>query len=591
MAGTNQRPKQPEILGTRKSKIGRFFSYACLTLVTGAAALFVVPHVLSDPVHAEGEGVLKPAPAPKSTSAVENPHPLPSLETARVPAKNDKYRKNIDDFFNGSIPTLKFEFESEEWENLKKDNRRYAESQMIELGKDGKPGKVYKGVGVKLKGSAGSFQGPDGKPGLTVSFNKFKDAERFHGMTKFHLNNGAQDGTFLQEAIAGEMGRKAGVPVSRCTHALVSWDGREPVLYVFKEAFTKDFFPHFFKGPTGSLYDGGFVKDIEENMEKDEGDPKDRADIKELIAACQEGDGPKRWERLGKILDVDRFVSFLAMESVLCHWDGYNFNQNNYRVYFDGETKRAAFFLHGMDQTFGDANFPILRDPGTMVGKAVMSNPEWKALYRDRVEEIYETVLKPIDWGARVEAMGAKVRAALAAQNEQMGKDYGQRIKEARERVEGRIAAVGKQLSEIPKPFKFNADGVAKLDANGWRKEGGGAHLAEAQVDGKPVFHIRAEGESSASWRKSVTLIPGKYRLQARVRTAGVVSAPERGAGLRISGGTRSDRSLASGDTPWSDLQFEFDAPGGDVVLVAELRANKGEAWFDRDSFQLIRLK
>src|SRR3712207_8219545 len=38
--------------------------------------------------------------------------------------------------------------------------------------------------------SAGSFQGPDGKPGLTVSFSKFKGAERFHGMSKFHLNNG-----------------------------------------------------------------------------------------------------------------------------------------------------------------------------------------------------------------------------------------------------------------------------------------------------------------------------------------------------------------------------------------------------------------
>jgi spore coat protein CotH len=257
---------------------------------------------------------------------------------------------------------------------------------MSELGPDGKPVKTYKGVAVKLKGAAGSFQGPDGKPGLTISLNKYKGAERFHGMSKFHLNNGAQDQTFLQEAIAGEMGRLAGVPVSRCTHALVAWNGRPPVLYVFKEGFTKDFFPRFFKGPPGSLYDGGFVKDIEENMEKDEGDPKEREDIKELIAACREGDGPKRWARLEKILDVDRYVSFLAMESILCHWDGYNFNRNNYRVYFDGESKRAAFFLHGLDQPFGDANFPILRDSGAMVGQAVLSNPDWKALYRERVE-------------------------------------------------------------------------------------------------------------------------------------------------------------------------------------------------------------
>ncbi|RYF49375.1 MAG: hypothetical protein EOO27_33740, partial [Comamonadaceae bacterium] len=143
--------------------------------------------------------------------------------------------------------------------------------------------------------------------------------------------------------------------------------------------------------------------------------PKDRADIKELIAACREGDGPKRWERLAGILNVDGYISYLAMESILSHWDGYSFNRNNYRLYFDGASKRATFFLHGMDQTFTDANFPILRDPGAMVGQAVMSNPEWKAEYRERVEAIYENVLKPIDWGARVDKVGEKVRAALFA--------------------------------------------------------------------------------------------------------------------------------------------------------------------------------
>jgi hypothetical protein len=44
-----------------------------------------------------------------------------------------------------------------------------------------------------------------------VTFDKFKGAERFHGMKKFHLNNCAQDGSYLNELIAGEMARVAGV--------------------------------------------------------------------------------------------------------------------------------------------------------------------------------------------------------------------------------------------------------------------------------------------------------------------------------------------------------------------------------------------
>jgi hypothetical protein len=150
---------------------------------------------------------------------------------------------------------------------------------------------------------------------------------------------------------------------------------------------------------------------------------------------------------------------------------------------------------------------------------------------------------------------------------------------------------VGKQLAEMPKPIKFDVNGITKVVGKDWRKEGGGAEIAETQVDGKDVLHIRATGDSQASWRKNIALPPGKYRLQARVRTAGVVSAPEQGAELRISGGNRSGQNAAIGDTPWKEMQFEFDAPAGNVVLVAELRASKGEVWFERDSFQLVRVK
>jgi spore coat protein H len=563
MASSRQRPFRSRLLA------------AIAVLLLGALVAAALLHAQT-PSAPHPAGPARP-PAPASDAVADS--------------KTARHRKEIDDFFKGSILILKFDFEPEEWENLKKDHRRYAECRMSVLAPDGKSVKTYKGVAVKLKGSAGSFRGPDDQPGLTISLNKFKGAERFHGMSKFHLNNGVQDPTFLREAIAGEMGRMAGVPVSRCTHALVSWKDRKPALYVFKEAFTKEFFPEFFKGPAGSLYDGGAGNEIGPNLEKDEGDPVDRADIKELLAACQEPDASKRWPRLEKSLDVDRFISFLAMESILCHWDGYNFARNNYRVYFDGQSKRAAFFLHGLDQTFGDPNFPVLRDPGATVGQVVLSNPEWKARYRERSEQIYETVLKPIDWGARVEALGEKVRAALAAQNEQKAKEYVAQVKATRQLVENRIAAVGKQLAAIPKPFKFDPNGFTKVDPTGWRKEGSGAEAAETQVDGKPALHIHAIGESSASWRKNLALPAGRYRLQARARTAGVVSPPDQGAGLRISGANRATQNAATGDTPWKELQFEFDAPGGDVVLVAELKASKGDAWFDRESFQLLRLK
>jgi hypothetical protein len=383
------------------------------------------------------------------------------------------------------------------------------------------------------------------------------------------------------------------VPASRSSHAFIKFQGRDLGLYVAKEAFTKEFLAAFFKNVDGDLYDGGFVHDLDENMEKDQGDPKDKTALKELMAVCGEGDNARRWERLSRILDVDRFAAYCAMEAILCHWDGYGFNRNNYRFYFDPDTARFSFFLHGMDQTFGDTNFPLMRDFGGQVSNAYMRCPEGAKLYRAKLDSIYANVLKPIDWGARVTEVGGKVREALEKKNPQWAKDYAARITEARERVTNRIEAVGKMLGDLPKPFEFDKDGVAKLEKS-WRTEGSAAQIEERADDGRLCLYIRADGGSNASWRRTVNLEPGKYRFEARVRTKAVAAAQSssgEGAGLRISGGTRNGVNALAGDSQWQLVSFPFETPGGEVVLVAELRANAGEAWFEKGSLQLVRAK
>jgi hypothetical protein len=534
-----------------------------------------------------------PPATPEPPKRAEAPVKETKKEKKKEEERETKHnRKQIDEFFaaQGPMPTLMFKLVPEEWEYLKKEPRRYADAMMIDLGTE----EVFKGVAVKCKGSAGSFQGPEQRPGLTVSMNKYKGAERWRGFLKFHLNNGVQDNSFLNEQISCEMARAAGVPASRCAHVLVKWQGRDMGLYVFKEAFDVDFLAHFYKNTEGDLYDGGFVREIDLNTEKDQGEPMQKENLRELIAASQEPNPEKRWARLEKILDVDEYLSFTAIESLTCHWDGYNFNRNNYRFYFDVATGKAQFFLHGTDQTFGDSNFPVTRDPGSMVGQAVMSNPAWKKGYRERVEKIYNEVLKPIDWAARVTEVGEKVKADLAKVNAQWAKDYEGRINEARSRVTARIAAVGKQLGDVPKPLKMDEKGLAALTAGDWQPQGAAAAIDTATRDGKTCLHIRADGETSASWRKTVSLPTGKYRFEARLATAGVAGTKTptgEGAGLRVSGGSRTAPDAVTGDSGWQEIGFDLEAPGGDVVLVAELRATKGDVWFERDSLRLKPVK
>jgi hypothetical protein len=394
--------------------------------------------------------------APRLWLAAEAPDAAAKAKNKAEKVKEDRLdvdRRQQDEFFDKQdVPYFRFDFLPEEWEYIHKDPRRFAECTLM----DGDNPKLWKAVAVKLKGSA-SFRGPDDKPGLSISMAKYQKADRWRGFLKWHLNNGVQDSTFLNEQISCEIARKAGVPASRCAHALVKWQGRDLGLYVFKEAFDQDFLAKYYQNTDGDLYDGGrYPADIRMDMDKELGDPLRRDNLKELIGASEERDPKKRWDRLEKIVDIDEYISLTAVEAIVCHWDGYNFKANNYRVYFDADTGKASFWLHGTDQTFGTSDqnnnapsWPITQEPTSMVGRAIMSNPVWKQAYHDRVRKIYNEVLKPIDWPARVVEVGEKAKAALALHDPRKAAEYENRIKDAHDRVANRIAEIGRQLAAM----------------------------------------------------------------------------------------------------------------------------------------------
>jgi len=89
-------------------------------------------------------------------------------------------------------------------------------------------------------------------------------------------------------------------------------------------------------------------------------------------------------------------------------------------------------------------------------------------------------------------------------------------------------------------------------------------------------------------------LAQGRYRLEGQLRVQGVASEagdPTGGAGLRISGGSMPP--TLTGTTEWTTSTYDFsvEKKSAGIELVCELRASQGEAWFDRGSLKLTRLK
>jgi len=248
---------------------------------------------------------------------------------------------------------------------------------------------TYTNVALHLKGAAGSFQGLDQKPALTLHFDRFVPGQRFHGLSKLSLNNSVQDPTYVSEQLCRELFLKAHVPAPRATHATVELNGRDLGLYVLLEGWDKQFLKRHFQKTGGNLYDGGFVKDVTDELSTNAGEnPTNQEDRIALAQAAQEPDLAKRVTRLEKVLDVDQFLTFVALDVMLWDWDGYAQNRNNWRLYHDRSKDRMVFMPHGMDQMFWKPEGSILPRMQGLVAKAVLDVPAWRQRYFERMKEL-----------------------------------------------------------------------------------------------------------------------------------------------------------------------------------------------------------
>ena len=458
-------------------------------------------------------------------------------------------------------------------------------------------GTVYTNVAVHLKGAAGSFRPLDDKPALTLNFSKHAREQRFHGYSKLSLNNSVQDPTYLCEAIARELYNAVGVPTPRAEFATVLINGVDKGLYVLVEGYNKDFLRRHFTNVKGNLYDGGFCQEVNAHLEVNSGDnPEDRSGLERLVAAASEPVAATRWRRLGDVLDLDRFITLLAMEVMMCHWDGYGMNRNNYRIFHDLETDRMIFMPHGLDQMF---DFPPGRFPpegpiqpgmNGLVARAVMSTPQGGRQFLARLGTIRTNFFQEQVVTHRVRELAQRLRPTLAAYSPEVAQRHEARVASLCERISRRIQSVSEQLNTPREPLQFNTHGAAALTK--WTPHitstGSELQLDKTEQEGKPLLHIAAGNRGgTASWRTRVRLEGGQYRFEGRAKTSNRDGSSR--IGLRIAGARIPLQAVTGED--WIPLSYEWGVDGfmAEVELICEFSGARGEAWFDPESLRLVR--
>lgn len=217
-------------------------------------------------------------------------------------------------------------------------------------------GVEIKSVGIRKKGFIGS-QDSD-RPSLKIKFGEFVKQSPVAGLDRLTLNNNKQDTSQVSQFLSYRVFRDAGLHASRSNFARVTVNGKYLGIYTHIESVKNDFlarsFGHDVSTP-GNLYEGTiadfYISSVDQMEAKTNKKNKTRPRLVEL-ANLISSDDDLDFAKLEKMIDIEDFMRFWAVESLIKHWDGYNANQNNYFIYFNPVDDRGYFMPWGTDSVW-----------------------------------------------------------------------------------------------------------------------------------------------------------------------------------------------------------------------------------------------
>ncbi len=213
-------------------------------------------------------------------------------------------------------------------------------------------GVKFEKVGLRKKGFIGSQS--SSRPSLKLKLNHTDKEQAIGGLTNLTMNNNKQDGSIVSQYMGYAVFNQAGSPAPRCAFAKVTVNGKNLGIYSHVESVRKPLLARGFGNDAGTLYEGtvvDFYEDWEGSLEHKRGDDKPgREKIRQLIQLLESEEASE--EAIGRLVDLDSFYRFWAIEGLLGFWDGYSGNANNFFIYLNPKTDRFHFMPWGADALF-----------------------------------------------------------------------------------------------------------------------------------------------------------------------------------------------------------------------------------------------
>ncbi|MFY0600049.1 MAG: CotH kinase family protein [Cyclobacteriaceae bacterium] len=215
-------------------------------------------------------------------------------------------------------------------------------------------------VGIRYKGNStlrNAYQGNSDKYPFKLDFDEFEDTypdiknQRFYGFKQLNLSSNYSDDSFMREKVAGDLFRSFGVVAPRASFCAVYLDrgnGSNFIgVYTLVEEVDDSVPDSQFPDNDGNLYkpDGDAATFASGTYDEDEMDLKtnedeaDYSDVRALYDLMQSStrtSDETQWiSDLEDIFNVDQYLKYLAVNTVIQNWDTYGVMTHNYFLYND----------------------------------------------------------------------------------------------------------------------------------------------------------------------------------------------------------------------------------------------------------------
>lgn len=311
------------------------------------------------------------------------------------------------------------------------------------------PGEVfYKGkewyrVGVRFKGNSSlqsTWSNGNLKLSFKLDFDEYEDTypqidnQRFYGFKKFSLKNNYNDKSMLREKVAADIFRASGIASSNAALYEVYVDhGDGPVyfgVYTLVEEVDDTVIKNQFSNKDGNLYkpdgtgasfvNGSFSTDV--FVKKTNEDAADYTDVNALFmalhASTRTTDAATWRTNLESVFDTDKFLKYLAVNTVIQNWDTYGKMTHNYYLYNNPDNNKLSWIPWDNNEALqtgnqGGAlalNFSGLSSSSWPLIGYLYSDATYKAKYDVYVKSVIDNAFNETTMKAKYTAYGALVK-------------------------------------------------------------------------------------------------------------------------------------------------------------------------------------